>query len=274
MAETLVGLADAMLTTVFGSSAEAERKRARLYFRIVLILATATSIAGNGAHAWVSPDIDVPRELAVAVAIAPPVILMLSIEGVAVLVRALRRFTFIAGVALAMTTLIAIGAFILSFESLQDLAVRSGINAGLALLWPVIVDVTIAQSTVALVVLTPRAIPAPITPAPADDGLDRDGEPADCQPDADHALRASNVLRTRRRIRKTPDEVQRVLALADRGDEVADIAAKTEMHPSTVRRILVADRGALVQESPIRDERPRQSSTQQPRTVLQSMTSE
>lgn len=244
----LTALADAAITTLFGASTEAERTRARLYFRVVLSLATATSIAGNGAHAWVSAGIDVPRELAVAVAVAPPVILMLSIEGVAILVRSLRHFTWVAWLALAMTSLIAVGAFVLSFESLRDLAIRAGISVALAFLWPVIVDVTIAQSTVALVVLTPRSTnPTVITHTDPDAAIDPDQDREDCMVDADHALRATNVLRTRRRLRKTTDEVQRVLALADRGQDVADIAAQTEMHPSTVRRILGADRGAAAE---------------------------
>lgn len=237
----LTALASAAIDAIFSSAAEAERRRARLYFRVVLALATATSIAGNGAHAWVSETIDVPRQLAVAVAVAPPVILMLSIEGLAILVRNLRTFNFVAWVALAMTALIAVGAFVLSFESLRDLAIRSGISIGLAFLWPAIVDVTIAQSTIALVVLTPRAK----APEPEGIELDADGsteaERDNCTPDANHALRATKVLKARRRLRKNTDEVQRVLALADRGEDITEIATQTEMHPSTVRRILAAD---------------------------------
>lgn len=237
----LTALASAAIEGIFSSAAEAERRRARLYFRVVLALATATSIAGNGAHAWVSETIDVPRQLAVAVAVAPPIILMLSIEGLAILVRNLRTFNFVAWVALTMTALIAVGAFVLSFESLRDLAIRSGISIGLAFLWPTIVDVTIAQSTIALVVLTPRVK----DPEPEDVELDTDdsaeADDDNCTPDADHGLRAIRVLNARRRLRKNTDEVQRVLALADRGEEVSDIAAQTKMHPSTVRRIIAAD---------------------------------
>ncbi|SKK91669.1 Protein of uncharacterised function (DUF2637) [Mycobacteroides abscessus subsp. massiliense] len=243
----LTALASAAIEGVFSSAAEAERRRARLYFRVVLALATATSIAGNGAHAWVSETIDVPRQLAVAVAVAPPVILMLSIEGLAILVRNLRTFNFVAWVALTMTAVIAVGAFVLSFESLRDLAIRSGISIGLAFLWPAIVDVTIAQSTIALVVLTPRAKNAEPTTESEADEYTHDHDCDNCQPDADHAIRATKVLSARRRLRKSPDEVQRVLALADRGDDVATIATQTEMHPTTVRRILGADRGAVNQ---------------------------
>lgn len=44
-------------------------------------------------------------------------------------------------------------AFVLSFDALRDLAIRSGIRAELAWLWPLAVDVTIAQATIALLAL-------------------------------------------------------------------------------------------------------------------------
>ncbi|WP_230198276.1 DUF2637 domain-containing protein [Flaviflexus massiliensis] len=48
---------------------------------------------------------------------------------------------------------IAIGAFWLSFTSLADLAARSGIGAGQAWAWPLIVDDIIVVATVAVVAL-------------------------------------------------------------------------------------------------------------------------
>lgn len=51
------------------------------------------------------------------------------------------------------TVLIAVGAFILSFASLTDLAVRSGITPSLAWIWPVIIDGLIVAATVAIVAL-------------------------------------------------------------------------------------------------------------------------
>lgn len=57
------------------------------------------------------------------------------------------------GTAVAATVVIAIGAFILSFASLTDLAVRSGIDSRLAWIWPIIVDGLIVASTVAIVAL-------------------------------------------------------------------------------------------------------------------------
>lgn len=51
------------------------------------------------------------------------------------------------------TVFIAVGAFWLSFTALTDLALRSGIGAGQAWAWPLIVDGIIVVSTVAVVAL-------------------------------------------------------------------------------------------------------------------------
>ncbi|WP_206489280.1 DUF2637 domain-containing protein [Rhodococcus sp. KRD162] len=51
------------------------------------------------------------------------------------------------------TTLIALGAFWLSFTALRDLAVRSGVPAGQAWVWPLIVDGLVLVATVAVVAL-------------------------------------------------------------------------------------------------------------------------
>lgn len=55
--------------------------------------------------------------------------------------------------AVAGTVFIAAGAFWLSFTALADLARRSGIDAGQAWAWPLIVDGIIVVSTVAVVAL-------------------------------------------------------------------------------------------------------------------------
>jgi hypothetical protein len=55
--------------------------------------------------------------------------------------------------AVGATVVIAIGAFVLSFAALTDLAQRSGIDARLAWIWPIIVDGMIVAATVAIVAL-------------------------------------------------------------------------------------------------------------------------
>jgi hypothetical protein len=59
----------------------------------------------------------------------------------------------IIAVGIGSTVLIAVGAFVLSFASLTDLAARSGIDKNLAWIWPVIVDGLIVAATVAIVAL-------------------------------------------------------------------------------------------------------------------------
>jgi hypothetical protein len=59
----------------------------------------------------------------------------------------------IIAVGIGSTILIAVGAFVLSFASLTDLAARSGIDANLAWIWPIIVDGLIVAATVAIVAL-------------------------------------------------------------------------------------------------------------------------
>lgn len=55
--------------------------------------------------------------------------------------------------AVGATVVIAVGAFILSFAALTDLAMRSGIEDHLAWIWPIIVDGMIVAATVAIVAL-------------------------------------------------------------------------------------------------------------------------
>jgi hypothetical protein len=62
----------------------------------------------------------------------------------------------------AVTTTVTIGAasFVLSFEALRDLAAMAGQPSGLAWLWPVIVDGSILQATVAVVASSGHAVAA------------------------------------------------------------------------------------------------------------------
>lgn len=57
--------------------------------------------------------------------------------------------------AVGITAIIGIASFILSFASLTDLAIRAGYYRVLAPLWPIIVDGTILQATMAILALGP-----------------------------------------------------------------------------------------------------------------------
>ena len=58
------------------------------------------------------------------------------------------------------TVLLALGAFWLSFTTLRDLAVLSGIPDGQAWVWPLIVDGVILEATISVVALRDSARPA------------------------------------------------------------------------------------------------------------------
>jgi hypothetical protein len=128
------------------------------FFWIWLILATSVSVAGNVAHAVLTAPSATVR-LAAAAAVVPPAVLLGSTHSVALLVRT-RRVGFNYWCALPMTIALAGCAFVLSFDALRDLAVTLGILPDRAWLWPVAIDVSIANSTLALLSLAPPGTPA------------------------------------------------------------------------------------------------------------------
>jgi hypothetical protein len=128
------------------------------FFWVWLIAATAVSVAGNVAHAVLTaPTGRVP--LAAAAAVVPPAVLLGSTHSVALLVRA-RRVGVPYWCALLMTFALAGCAFVLSFDALRDLAVAVGMPPGRAWLWPVAIDASIANSTVALLSMSSSREPA------------------------------------------------------------------------------------------------------------------
>jgi len=122
------------------------------FFWLWLITATGVSVAGNVAHAVLTAPTATVR-LAAAAAVVPPAVLLGSTHSVALLVKT-RRVGFIYWGVLAMTIALAGCAFVLSFDALRDLAVGLGMRPGRAWLWPVAIDVSIANSTLSLLSLS------------------------------------------------------------------------------------------------------------------------
>lgn len=158
-------------------------RRATRFFWVWLVLATSLSLVGNVVHAWVghsaAPDTGT-RVLAAAVAAVPPTILLLSIHGIAVLVRA-GASGAVYRTSVAATGALGCGAFALSFVALADLARMAGVPAALAPVLPLIVDLAIAVATLALVAVgdrpAPRARAARTAKAAASAHVERDGAP-------------------------------------------------------------------------------------------------
>jgi len=137
---------------------DATTRAAVRFFWVWLIGATSVSVAGNVAHAVLTaPSATV--QLAAAAAVVPPAVLLGSTHSLSLLVRT-RRVGFNYWCALAMTATLAGCAFVLSFDALRDLAVTLGMLPRRAWLWPVAIDVSIANSTLSLLSLAPPR-PAP-----------------------------------------------------------------------------------------------------------------
>jgi hypothetical protein len=133
------------------SAASARASRAHTFFWAVLITAAGVSISGNATQA-VLHDTKWPFVAAV-VAVIPPLALLAAVHGVSVLSRAHAHARGTYRLATAMTVLIAAGAFWLSFTALRSLAITAGIPPGEAWLWPVIIEGSMGQATVALLSL-------------------------------------------------------------------------------------------------------------------------
>ncbi|WP_433755782.1 DUF2637 domain-containing protein [Nocardia sp. CA-135398] len=125
--------------------------RAHAFFWCTLIAAAGVSIAGNATqavlHTVASPVV------AASVAIVPPIALLFAVHGVSILLRAHAAAHATRLIATAMTVLIAAGAFWLSFTALRAMALLAGVPVSEAWLWPLIVEGSMAQSTVALLAL-------------------------------------------------------------------------------------------------------------------------
>ncbi|MGY5311773.1 DUF2637 domain-containing protein [Nocardia gipuzkoensis] len=131
------------------------KSRAHGFFWTVLAAAATVSITGNATQALLH-DTALPV-VAAAVAIIPPLALLAAIHGVTVLARAHTATRATRWVATAMTVLIATGAFWLSFTALRSLAITAGVPQAEAWLWPLIIEGSMAQSTVALLALAHSA---------------------------------------------------------------------------------------------------------------------
>lgn len=252
-------------TSVLLSESElAVRRRAVRFFWVVLIASSSASIVGNAMHAIVHAH-SVSPVLAAAVATAPPLVLLGSIEGLSLLVKARRRSTLTYWAALAMGLMLGLAAFRLSFDALRDLAVLCGLRPGLAWLWPLVVDVANTQAAVSLLALnrqdphedslTGYAIEETSEFHDADEFASHNPDggsegsvvamvPTQRQlapgrkhaaADNDHAVHA--VIASNR-TKQPPEVVRRILALHANGHKTTDIAGSVKLHHTTVSRII------------------------------------
>jgi len=159
-----------MATTLSGRVASQPAQRsAASFFWCWMGVATSMSVCGNVAHALLTAPAG-HRWMAAVAALVPPIVLIAGNHSMAVLVRT-RAGGGVYWVALLATVLLALGAFVLSFDALRSLAIAVGIRASMAWIWPAVIDVAIAQATLCLLSLTrgPRTRAADAASAGEDD---------------------------------------------------------------------------------------------------------
>jgi hypothetical protein len=237
-----------MLSTT--ASADVEHSRATRFFWAMLIVSTCFSVGGNVTHAVLHASTP-SAPVAAAVATVPPLVLLWSLHGVSLLVRAHRHAGLMFWCALLMTLTLAGFAFILSFDALRSLAVTFGVSPRLGWLWPLAVDVSIANATVALLSLSRPGAPAdtPVhvaTTGPHSSGAGEfvDAEVVDARPDgrdvtpSDGLKAIAAVLVSNGTTEQSEETVAEVLARRDAGAKPTAIANQLDLHHSTVNRIL------------------------------------
>lgn len=144
---------------------EADRDRARRYFRLWLIGATVLTLVGNAAHAVIAGAATTP--VRIAVHLVPPLIALVAIHAVTVLARVggvhradrprLRDADGAMRVTIVGASAMATAAVVLSYAGLRGLAESAGMHGWLAVVYPLTIDVGIAVSSIALVALRPAS---------------------------------------------------------------------------------------------------------------------
>jgi hypothetical protein len=150
-----------MSTPTQTEAAAKNHRRAVRFFWGFLIGATLVSLIGNIVHAiWrLIPFVVIQ----IGTAAVPPLFLLGVVHGIALSVRAGASGT-VYRCAVTATTVIGVGALVMSFRALRDLVIHTGIPPVWAWLFPAIIDTAIGVSTLMLVALgdkparrTPRA---------------------------------------------------------------------------------------------------------------------
>ena len=252
-------------TLTSADTARRSHHRAVKFFWTWLILASWVSLSGNVTHAWLTA-VPGTRWLAAAVAAVPPVVLLLSVHGLAVLAKATASGA-VYRASVTATGGLAVGAFILSFVALRDLADIAGIRSSLAPVLPLVIDLAIGVATLALVAIGDKparnrrsanggAAASAATGATLSRGAatPSPGSGANRTPDstpapsplgaalvADEATQELAAALVAEKITRQPvDVVARILVAHARRDPLNRIAKNVGVHHSAVSRVIEA----------------------------------
>ncbi|SIG37685.1 Protein of uncharacterised function (DUF2637) [Mycobacteroides abscessus subsp. abscessus] len=256
--------------------AQRHHHRATRFFWTWLAGATAVSLCGNVVHAALTAS-EGTRWLAASVAAVPPTVLLASVHGIAVLAK-----TSASGrvyrAAVAATTGLALGAFLLSFVALRDLAVLAHIPRPLAFVLPLVIDLAIGVATLALVAVgdkptrrvaqraastqvskppatsnAPRPttstapVAAPVAPRSTSPGAPSAPRPApsaapqgspDAASPAPETLALAERIVSSKAVRQPVRVITRILEMSETESRKAVIADRTGVHHSTVTKVM------------------------------------
>ncbi|SHT29356.1 DUF2637 domain-containing protein [Mycobacteroides abscessus] len=230
---------------------------ARAWFGSTLLASTVVSLAGNVGYTLIARP-NVHTAVSIAVAAVAPLGLAAAVHSVGVAARA--RGT-VRAVVLTAVAVVAISAFVLSFEALAGLARLVGHTGWTAYLLPVVVDVMVAASTTALVLERPQHLvreaeaatrpvaggQAPATPAaavliPAEGEIKPlvkgvDGQTATADVDQDGHLPAAKQLVAAGAVKGPVESVAAAMAALAAGESQRAVAASSGLHRTTVARL-------------------------------------
>jgi hypothetical protein len=250
--------------------------RAVRFFWGLLMGATLVSLVGNEVHALLPY---IPKVvIQIGAAAVPPIVLLASVHGIALAVRAGasgRVYRW----AIAAVAVIGAGAFMLSFRALRDLLIQTGTSPAWAWIFPAIIDTAVAVSTMMLVALGDKparrtrtattstsaqvkasapTAPAPVSAPPRPQSVRADRVASSAKPaSVDPALRAASApgqhadagvdhaalaqaLVDAGATTKPPAVVASILSAHAEGTALNRIAADIGIHHKTVSRIIEA----------------------------------
>jgi hypothetical protein len=210
---------------------QAKHQKATRFFWTMLIAATIVSLAGNVVHAvlpYVSTVI-----VQIAAATVPPAVLLATVHGIALAVRA-GASGIVFRCAVSAVAIIGIGAFAVSFLALRDLMIAIGYSASMAWMFPAIIDTAVAVSTLMLVALGDKPVRHSRSAAAQIRGADAAVQSAKSQ-----VKSVSPARRSAQALRAAPDDI----AVAD-ADLAAELVAQrvTTQSVGTVTAVLKARR--------------------------------
>lgn len=272
-----------MSTLTDRAESDAERAQAHQFFWRWLVGATGLTLAGNAAHALLAyiPII----AIRLSVYLIPPLIALVSIHGITVLARVGRvhrarssaSWRDAGGTAIlsvVVTGTLALIAAVLSYSGLYGVALAGGLSPRLGWLFPLTIDLGIAVSSVALVVLRPlsgadervarlaqRAAQPQVSKVPATPTAPRP-TPSTATPTAPTAPRSTSPAAPAAPRPAPPSAAQgspsapspapEVLALAERivasravRQDVKTVARILELSESEGRKNVIADRAGV-----------------------------